>query len=138
MNRLELIGRLIKDPEIRYTKDNKKISSITLAVNNSKDDTTFFRISSFEKVADLIEKYTHKGDLIYIECIAKNYDYEDDKHVKHYEYSFIGNRIEFLSSNTNISDKQKQPEKPVKNDLDDKVFEDFGNKIEIEESELAF
>lgn len=122
MNKFEIIGRLTKDAEIRYTKENKKIVSFTIAVNNTKDDSTFFKINAFNGTADLIEKYTKKGDLIYIEGMVKNNNYEDKNGYKHFEYIFIANKIEFLSSNKKEVKQDKKTE--------EQVFADFGNSID--------
>ena len=122
MNKFELIGRITKDPETRYTKEGKGISTFTIAVNNSKEDTTFVKITTFSGTSDLIQKYAKKGTLIYVDGIIKNNNYEDKDGVKHYEYVFIGNKIELLSR----KEETKVVEIPPKED-NKKVFEDFGN-----------
>lgn len=134
MNKLEVIGRLVKDSETRFTKEGKSITTFTLAVNNTKDDTTFIKITTFGGTAELIQKYCSKGDLILVDGMVKNNNYEDKDGNKHYDYIFIGNRVEFLSRASDYIKKQENAEKPVKNSLDDEVFREFGNKID----EVAF
>lgn len=138
MNKFTLIGRLISDPETRFTKEGKGITTFTLAVNNAKDDTSFIKITTFSKTAELVEKYCHKGDLNLVEGMIKNNNYEDKEGKKHYDYVFIANKIEFLARVSDNIKKEEQAKKPVKNGLDDDEFKKFGDKIEIEESELAF
>ena len=144
MNKFQVIGRYTSNPELRYTKDNKAVANFNIAINNGKDkngneDTTFIKISVFGATAENISKYSKKGDLILVDGMIKNNNYEDKDGNKHYEYIFIGNRVEFLSRVSNNAPKEKQAEKEPKNSgLDDKVFEDFGNSIEIDDSELAF
>lgn len=132
MNKLEVIGRLVKDSETRFTKEGKSITTFTLAVNNSKDDTTFIKITTFGGTAELIQKYCKKGDMILVDATVKNNNYEDKDGNKHYEYIFIGNRVEFLSRTSDYTQKQETVEKPIKNDLDDEAFREFGNKIDNE------
>jgi single-strand DNA-binding protein len=128
MNKFEVIGRLIKDPEIRYTESNKKVVSFTIAINNSKDDSTFIKITTFNGTADLIEKYTKKGDLIYIDGMIRNNNYEDKEGKKHYEYVFIANKVEFLSR---VKEENKVVNKETKKDnSEDQVYIDFGNSID--------
>ena len=128
MNKFEVIGRLIKDPEIRYTESNKKVVSFTIAINNSKDDSTFIKITTFNGTADLIEKYTKKGDLIYIDGMIRNNNYEDKEGKKHYEYIFIANKVEFLSR---VKEENKVVNKETKKDnSEDQVYIDFGNSID--------
>lgn len=138
MNKFTIIGRLISDPETRFTKEGKGITTFTLAVNNAKDDTSFIKITTFSKTAELVEKYCHKGDLNLVEGMIKNNNYEDKEGKKHYDYVFIANKIEFLARVSDNIKKEEQAKKPVKNGLDDDEFKKFGDKIEIEESELAF
>lgn len=134
MIKLECIGRLVKDPELRYSKDGKEITSFTIASHTTKDETTFVGFTTFGTLAKTISKQSHKGDMILVDGIIKNNNYTDKDGNKHYEYAFIGNRVEFLSRATESNDKPKN-----KNDeLSDDVFAQFGNKIDIEESELAF
>lgn len=122
MNKFEVIGRIIKDPETRYTKEGKGVSTFTIAVNNSKEDVTFLKITTFSGTSDLIEKYAKKGTLIYVDGIIKNNNYEDKEGHKHYEYIFIGNKIELLSR----KEETKVVEIPPKEDSS-KIFEAFGN-----------
>ena len=138
MNKFEIIGRLTNEPETRFTKEGKGITTFTLAVNNSKDDTTFIKITTFGKVSDLVQKYCHKGDLILVDSMVKNNNYEDKEGNKHFDYIFIGNRIEFLSRADNNIKNDKNAKNSVQNKLDDDEFRKFGEKIEIEDNELAF
>ena len=55
-NTLIVIGRIVKDIELRYTPSNKAVVEISLAVNNGKDDTTFIRLTAFDKLAELVSK----------------------------------------------------------------------------------
>lgn len=136
MVELKCVGRLTGDPETRYTKDNKKVVNMSIATND-KDNTTFIRFTTFGKIAEAVEKYSHKGDLILIDGVVKNNNYEDKEGKKHYDYVFIANRVEFLSRATKSTPKEESPKKDTKNGLDDQVFIDFGNKIEIEESDMV-
>ena len=66
MNHVLLTGRLTKEPEIRYTNANKEVASFTLAVDDGKVNgerrSQFIPVIAWEKTADLIRQYFHKGD----------------------------------------------------------------------------
>lgn len=145
MNKFQVIGRYTNNPELRYTKDNRAVATFIIAINNGKDkdgneDTTFIKISTFGTTAENIGKYSKKGDLILVDGIIKNNNYEDKDGNKRYEYTFIGNRVEFLSRvSNNTKPEENDAKKGVKKDeLPDQVFADFGNSIDIDESELSF
>ena len=122
-NNLILIGRITKDIELRYTPSNKAVAEISLAVNNGKDDTTFIRLTAFDKLAELVSKYCKKGDLIGTQSIIKNHNWEDKNGNKHYEYSFIINKISFLT---------KANKEEVKKQDNTSVFQEFGDSLEID------
>lgn len=144
MNKFQVIGRYTNNPELRYTKENKAVANFTLATRNGKDkdgndDITFIKIYVFGTTAENVGKYSKKGDLILVDGSIRNNNYEDKDGNKHYDYNFIGNRVEFLSRASNNAKKEETPKKDTKNsELPDQVFVDFGNSIEIDESELSF
>lgn len=122
-NNLILIGRITKDIELRYTPSNKAITEISLAVNNGKDDTTFIRLTAFDKLAELVSNYCKKGDLIGTQSIIKNHNWTDKNGNKHYDYSFIINKISFLA---------KGNKEEVKKQDNTSVFQEFGDQLEID------
>ena len=87
LNKVTLIGRLGKDPEIRHTQAGKAIASFTLASSETWKDksgekqekTEWFSCVCFsEGLSGVIERYVHKGDLIYIEGALRTRKYEKD------------------------------------------------------------
>ena len=138
MNSLSIVGRLTKNPELRYTESNKAVMRIDIAINNGKDDTTFLPITIFGNQAENVHKYCTKGDMLGIEGIIKNHNWEDDKGNKHYDYSFIANRVEFLSTKGNSTTDTKKLENEPKKESMEEVFADFGDSIEISDDDIAF
>lgn len=72
INRIILIGRLVRDPELRKTKENVSVAGFSIAVDNppignNEKTTSFFECTAWNALADNIVKYTHKGSLIGIE-----------------------------------------------------------------------
>ena len=140
MNSFNVIGRITKEPELRYTRENKPVMSLDIAINNAKEDTTFLPIVVFNKQAETIKEYCHKGDMVGITGTIKNHNWEDDKGNKHYDYTFIGNRVEFLSSKGNsTTDTKKTENEPKKESIDNtQIYADFGDSIEISDDDIAF
>ena len=136
-NNFFFIGRLTKNPELRYTSSNKAVAQIDLAVQNGKDDTTFVPITLFEKMAENVCKYCEKGDLIGFQGSVKNHNWEDSKGNKHYDYTFMANRMSFLQTKTNNQQEPKQAEN-VKKSTDEQIYADFGDSIEISDDDIAF
>lgn len=137
MNKGVIVGRLVRNPELRYTSSNKAVTKITIACNNSKDDTTFLDITIFGKMAETTNEYCQKGDILGIEYIVKNHNWEDTKGNKHYDYTFMANRISFLQTKSNNQTESKQAEN-VKKASDEQIYADFGDSIEISDDDIAF
>ena len=136
-NNFIFIGRLTKNPELRYTSSNKAVTQIDLAVQNGKDDVTFVPITLFGNIAENVHKYCEKGDLIGFQGSVKNHNWEDNKGNKHYDYTFMANRMSFLQTKTNNQQEPKQAEN-VKKSTDEQIYADFGDSIEISDDDIAF
>ncbi|MBF0368678.1 MAG: single-stranded DNA-binding protein [Magnetococcales bacterium] len=75
LNRVQLIGNLGSDPEIRFTQDGRPIANLSLATSDSWNDkqgqrqerTEWHRVVVFGKLAEIIQQYLRKGSKIYIE-----------------------------------------------------------------------
>ena len=125
-NQFILIGRLTKEPILKSTNTGKSVCDITLAVNNGKDDTSFIQVSYWNKVAETISNYCKKGDLLGVQGIIKNHNWEDKNGNKHYDYTFIGNKISFLATT-----KKEFKEENKKASIDE--FEEFGEQVSIDD-----
>lgn len=70
-NKITIIGNLGRDPETRYLPSGDKVASFTVATSerrqNQPEVTTWFRVSAFGNLAEVCEKYLHKGSYVYIE-----------------------------------------------------------------------
>lgn len=101
MNRVILIGRLTKDPEIR-TSGNYTIASFSIAVDrkfkrDGEPEADFFNCTAFNKTAEFIEKYCKKGTKMVVEGRIQNDNYEKDG-VKHYSVKIMVDSLEFAES----------------------------------------
>lgn len=101
MNRVILIGRLTKDPEIR-TSGNCTIASFSLAVDRKfkregEAEADFFNCTAFNKTAEFVEKYCKKGTKMVVEGRIQNDNYEKDG-VKHYGVKIMVDSLEFAES----------------------------------------
>jgi len=101
MNRVILIGRLTKDPEIR-TSGNYTIASFSIAVDrkfkrDGEPEADFFNCTAFNKTAEFVEKYCKKGAKMVVEGRVQNDNYEKDG-VKHYGVKIMVDSLEFAES----------------------------------------
>jgi len=115
MNKIILIGRLTRDPELKYLNDGKAVTKFTLAVDRGyQDKTDFIRCETWGKTAENTAEYMEKGRMCAVEGELNIDKYEDKYYTK-----VNCNRVVFLGGN---SDKPKN-EKVEDNDLDDDDFQ---------------
>lgn len=97
MNVCTFIGRLGRDPDMRYTPNGKAVVAFSLGVNRDgkKDETDWINFVAWEKTADLIAKYCHKGDLIGVTGSLQQRNFEDKDGNKRTVHEVKVNRIDF-------------------------------------------
>lgn len=113
MNRVELIGRLTADPEVRYTSaTNTAIATFTVAVNRptKEKQTDFIRVKVIGKPAENCEKYLKKGRLVAVEGSIETGDYESNGK-KVYFTNVLASRVEFIDWGEKTAERaQKDPQ----------------------------
>jgi len=66
-HKLTIVGNLGKDPEMKYTTDGKAVTTFSVAASNRKDETVWFRVSTWDKQAETCNQYLHKGSKVLVE-----------------------------------------------------------------------
>ncbi len=103
LNRVQLIGRLGKDPETRFTPNGKKVTHFSLAVSQrrrsaegEKEFTEWVNIEAWERLGEVCEKYLHKGSLIYLEGRLKTDKYDDKSGETKYYTKVVAQSMQML------------------------------------------
>ena len=140
MNQINLIGRLTRRPELKYTSSNKAVCDFSIAVNrnytneNGEREADFINCQVWNKQAENLCKYQDKGNQIAVEGNLRVQSYDDKDGNKRYATFVLVNNIEYLESKKNDT-KNVSNEKSKNND---KVYEDFANEIELTDDDIAF
>lgn len=102
MNQVNLIGRLTKDVDLRYTEQGTAVAKFTLAVNGTKpEDTSFISCVAFGKTAETVTQYCNKGSQLGLTGSIKTGSYDKEDGTKVYTTDVIVNRIYFVGSKQN-------------------------------------
>lgn len=97
MNRTVLIGRLARDPELRYTQSQMAVCRITIAVDKGKDKgADFIPVVIYGKQGENVQRYMSKGRQVAIEGRISTGSYEKKDGTKVYTTDVIADRVEFL------------------------------------------
>lgn len=159
MNKAFLIGRLTRDPELRYSSSNAAIANFSIAIDRQytntqgQRETDFINIVAFQKQAENIKKYVSKGSLVAVDGRIQTRNYEDKDGKRVYVTEVVADRVQFLDSrnassnvqagapmedNISPADFQNEVSAPKETNVSDDVFADFGSSIEISDDDIAF
>lgn len=163
MNKVFLIGRLTRDPELRYTGSNIAVATFSIAVNRpfanqaGEREADFINIVVWRRQAENIKNYLTQGSQVAIDgrIQTRSYDGEDGK--KRYVTEVVADNVQFLDSKNrsenggnNFNNNYQAPqdnktpydfmsqEEPKTTDVQNNPFADFGNSIEISDDDLPF
>ena len=106
VNKVILVGRLGKDPEIRYTPDGAMVTNFTIATDESWKDkngekvqkTEWHRIVTFRKLAEICGKYLSKGKLVFIEGKIQTRSWEDKDGNRRSTTEIVANNMQMLDT----------------------------------------
>lgn len=156
LNRIDIMGRLTRDPELRYTPSGTPIASFTIAVDRdyapkgAEKETDFIDIVAWQSTAELVHKYFSKGRMIVVSGRLQIRRWEDQDGAKRRSAEVVAERVYFADSK---SDSNKNSNSQVKNDssstdpspsppptqqyADDPNFYDY-SQIPISDDDLPF
>ncbi len=121
MNKIILIGRLTKNPELKYTSSNLAVTNFSLAVNrdfknqNGEYDADFINCIAYRKLAETIAEYTKKGDKLAVTGRIQTRNYDNAEGKKVYVTEVVVDGIEFLESK----------KKPVEEKNNTETYEEY-------------
>ena len=98
------MGRLTKDPEIRYTQNNMPVANFSIAVNRrfkregDTETADFFNVIAWNKTGEFIGKYFKKGQQILVSGRIENRNWTDQQGIKHYATDVVAEEVYFAGS----------------------------------------
>ena len=105
LNRVQLIGRLGKDPESKYTPTGKKVVHFSIAVSQrwkaageNRESTEWVNIEAWDRLGEVCQEYLKKGSLVYIEGRLKTDKYEDQNGETKYYTKVVAQVVQFLDN----------------------------------------
>ena len=155
MNKVVLVGRITKDPELKYTNNNIPVVQFTIAVNRTYQSKTgekqadFINCVVWRQQAENFAKYMRKGSLIGIDGQIQTRNYDDPNGVRRYVTEIMCDAIHFLESKSsgrsdNFGDysdmNQQYNPKPVQKapEQQKNPFEDLTSDFDISNDDLPF
>lgn len=109
VNKVILIGNLGNDPEVRYTPGGSAVASVSLATSETwrdkqsgelQDRTEWHRVVFFNRLAEIVGEYLHKGSKIYVDGSLRTRKWQDKTGVDRYTTEIIANEMHMLDNRT--------------------------------------
>jgi len=125
LNQIVLIGRLVRDPELRYTPNGVPVAQFALAVDRpftnaqGQRETDFFDIVVWRKQAELVSTHLQKGRLVAVQGLLQTRSYETPEGQRRKVYEIVADRVTFLDRKPSTSDS-------------------MGEEVEVSEDDIPF
>jgi single-strand DNA-binding protein len=112
INKAIILGRLGKDPEVRYTQDGRAITNFTVATSEDwkdkdtgekKERTEWHRIVAFNKLGEICGEYLAKGRQVYVEGKIQTREWTDKEGQKRYTTEIVASDVQFIGSKQDAS-----------------------------------
>lgn len=148
INRVVLVGRLTKDPELRYTPNGVAVTNFTLAVDRpftnqqGEREADFIRITVWRRQAENVANYLSKGRLAGVDGRIQTRNYENNEGRRVFVTDVVGENVQFLDSkgSANSSSQATGGEDNNQNSpqYNDDPFAGDGKPIDISDDDLPF
>ena len=109
MNKVILIGRLTKNPELRFTSSNIAVTTFSLAVDRiGSEETDFIDIVVWRKQAENCNKYLEKGSKVAVEGSIQKRSYENKNGEKRYLTEVVAENVQFLDTKSKVQQETNE------------------------------
>lgn len=134
LNKVFLIGRLGRDPEVRYMPNGEAVCNFSVATSEKYTDkngqhqevTEWHNVTMYRKLAEIAGQYLKQGSQVYIEGKIKSRKYTDKNGAERTAYDIIANEMKMLGGNSQATQEQPKhqqaPVEPVGDVTDDVPF----------------
>jgi len=131
LNKVMVIGNLGADPEMRYTADGAAVTNFRVAASRNytgadgerKEETEWFRIVAFRKLAELCNQYLQKGRRVYVEGRLQTRQWEGQDGQKRFTTEVIAQDVQFLDSKPGGAPRAEDQDAPMDLEPEDVPFE---------------
>lgn len=143
LNRVALVGRLTRDPELRRTEGGKAVTSFNLAVERNfkkenEQDADFINCVCWGKIAENTERYCSKGSLVSVDGRIQTRNYENNQGQKVYVTEVIADSVQFIQTNRN-NNTATAAQAPVNNYANNGLIHQFEDEgLVMEEDDIQF
>lgn len=138
LNKAQIIGRVGRDPEIRYLTSGDAVANISVATSERwkdkqtgevKEATEWHRVNFFGRLAEIVGEYVQKGSLLYVEGKIKTRKWTDKDGADKYSTEIIGETMKLLSSRGDSQPRQQEQQAQQPKQNQGSGFDDMNDDI---------
>jgi single-strand DNA-binding protein len=125
LNKVMIIGRLGRDPEMRYTPSGRPVTTFSIATSrtwNTSDgerrtETEWFNVVAWGSLAEICKQYLNKGQQVYVEGRLQTRQWEDAEGVKHSSTEIVANEMIMLGERRDLNQAAADFENPEEDEF---------------------
>lgn len=148
MNNVNILGYITKDLELKETSNGVKYVRFSIAVSrkfkneDGEYEADFFNVVAWRKTAEYICEYSGKGKRIAISGRLQNSNYTDKDGNDRISTEIVANEVQIIDKivkdDNSIQEEETALNEAKNSELDDAIFAEFGDSIEIDDSDISF
>lgn len=143
MNKVMLIGRLTKDPDLRYTQSGTAVANFTLAVNrrynpNGEQEADFINCVAWNKGAEFVAQYFYKGKQMALEGRLQVRSYDGDDGKRRWVTEVVVEQMEFVGSKNDKGNSGNGNSGGGTHSGGSSSYEGLGQEVMFDDNELPF
>ena len=145
INRVVLVGRMTKDPALRKTQSQTSVVSFTVACNRrvgqgQEPQTDFINCVAWNRTAETVSQYTHKGSLVGVEGRIQSRSYDDAQGKRVYVTEVVCDSVQFLEPRSANEARATGSNEPINYAEEETSYDDFANAptLDISSDDLPF
>ena len=112
LNQCTLTGNLGADPEVFYSSEGNPVATFNMAFHSSKKKTCWIKVTAFSKLAEVTQKYLHKGARIAVIGTLDQHRWETDEGIQRSSFHLIANTLEFIKTDGRGFEEGKEGDQP--------------------------
>ncbi len=144
LNKAMIIGRLGREPELKYTQSGMPVTTLNIATDESYLDrdgnrvekTEWHRVSVFQRAAENCAQYLSKGSLVYVEGRIQTRKWQDQQGQDRYSTDIVANTVRFLDKKGDRNSDDFAPQPAPKAKHNQEPMEDYGSPFPSEASDM--
>jgi single-strand DNA-binding protein len=130
LNKVMIIGKLGRNPEMRYTPSGKAVTSFSVATNRSwvnadgqrREDTEWFNVVAWGNLAEICKQHLTRGQQVYVEGRLQTRGWEDQSGKRHYRTELVANEMIILGERKSTEAIEETREREAESESDEFPF----------------